>query len=494
MKYFEWTVFSVITIISLGIVLRFFLKLKLDHFSKLAIKNIIHEQVAYGNLALIPPQAIKKAVKILLGSSGYGAKRALFCLCLGKSEKAEKFLEKKHQETALMLQASRLPNEAIKGLEWLICQKKMRDIALLGLVELYDIRGNWGKIKRYLPEINEAKLNKHGRARKAIIQAGQDLYEGDLQMASLNCSQAIKTFRKYNDLYNEGNAYLLLGTIYRISALEDISYLMLDAARKIFQKIKAESKEAEAFGNLGMLMVMQSRFGEAKSYFEQACTINKKIKYHKGEAEIINQQALTAVLQKEFGLAKTLLAEALTLHQELKNKEGIAFNSEISAHLAAELKQWDEVKAKSEVAQKYYKGSTNKAALLEVSYLEAKAEFELGNLSQSEKKLRQIIAIDRKNQSCFQVANAYSLLGLIFMQRGELKRAKGLFQQSLENETRCGRLEGMTSDYANIAAIEWKDGKKEQALKNIHAAIENAQNMEQEELMKPLQQQLEEYQ
>jgi len=61
------------------------------------------------------------------------------------------------------------------------------------------------------------------------------------------------------------------------------------------------------------------------------------------------------------------------------------------------------------------------------------------------------------------------------MRRGELSRAKGLFQQSLEQEQKNDRWIGQVCDYANIGLLELRCGKNEQAQTHLQAAYELAQ-------------------
>ena len=74
-------------------------------------------------------------------------------------------------------------------------------------------------------------------------------------------------------------------------------------------------------------------------------------------------------------------------------------------------------------------------------------------------------------------------MGLIYLQKKDLDRAKALFNQSLDLEQFNNRLSGIATDYANIGLVEMKCGNFEQAQKTIHTALEYAKANHDDELV-----------
>ena len=168
------------------------------------------------------------------------------------------------------------------------------------LAALYFVIGNTSKGRIILENIDIKTLNQYEKAKYLYYQSICDIENGDMLSASENCSKAIKLFNKEKAYLEEAKAYILIGTIYRISCVEDVAQFMLDSALQINQKFNYKVGEAEAYGNLGMLMIMQERFEEAKAYFEKALDINIKINRLSSICDIYNQMALTALLEKEY--------------------------------------------------------------------------------------------------------------------------------------------------------------------------------------------------
>ena len=91
---------------------------------------------------------------------------------------------------------------------------------------------------------------------------------------------------------------------------------------------------------------------------------------------------------------------------------------------------------------------------------------------------------------CFLCGNGLKLAGVNFNKKGDLRRAQGFFQQSLDCELRSNRAGGIAIDYANIALLEYKRGQTEQAVKTVETALEYAKAFGEGELYSQLKKQL----
>ncbi len=328
--------------------------------------------------------------------------------------------------------------------------------------------------------------NKIEKARTDYLLAWCALGEGDLLTASEKIAAAAKQFQKAGFVYEEALAYLLGGTIYRVSAVFDTADFMLKAAAQLFGSINASAKEAEAWGTLGMLMVTQQRFDEADDAFDKAKKLFLIAHDKAGETEIINQQALAALIQKQYKTAEKLAAAARKIFANLKDLRGQALSLDILAQAGALQMSWNKAFKTAREAENLYRKTKNLSACFEMMFLQAQALLAQEKPAKSEKFLRKLLAEASKNKTCFHIANVYNMLGLIYLQKGELKRAEGLFQQSLSNELQTDRIGAAAIDYANIALTAYRRGHKEIGDKNKEMALQCAKEAGAENLLKLL--------
>lgn len=423
-----------------------------------------------------------------------GGEEALQQFVCGKDDSLLALLKKnKMKKEQAVLQAFSSPQKVLRPLASYL-KKNPKDIeAGVYLAELYFLCGRKQEGIEILEKQPQKINSRYLRALRNYLLAQDAMSWGGMKEASEYGSAAVAGFEKTRAPDEQARAQLLMGTIYRVSAIADVSEFMLRAAHKIYEKISCPSGMADSFGNLGMLMVMQKRFAEADNYFAQALDINIKQGRKIPEAEIINQMALLALLDDNPETAMQKALKAQKIHRRFKNRQGEAFSLDILCHVFLRQKQYDKLKKNAKRAEKLHAELNDNISRLDSLYLLATAFFEDGNAADAEKTLRQIIAVAADNRAGFHLANAYSLLGLVYLQKGELLRAKGLFSQAVQLEQKNDRLNAAAADYANIALIEARRGQKELARKNLQTAIECAGFCEDDGLKKVLQAELRKY-
>lgn len=485
MKYFEHgLIFFVLTAVCLLWAKNFMLCLKAQHFYRLAQKTFLKKNCSNNRETYFSSFYLRQAVLHLCKHGGKEAKHALVYLCVGRTGPAEKFFNKqKLKFYAAVLKGFKTPEEAVILLENLMKTEDCNREAVWGeLMSLYSLRKNRAGLQLALERFNEKKAQAYARAKYYYFRAAAGTENGDLLSASADCSAAVSLFRRQKAFYEEAETYLLSGILYRLSTIADVAQFMFDTAAKIFKFLGFAAGEALAYANLGMLMSMQNRFEEAEDFYLKGFDLCKKNDRADIGAQITNQRGLNAFLSGKNNNAEKLLKKAHASHKKLNSPAGMAFSKEILGNIAFSRKDYDRSAVLAEEAKILYFKEKNTAAGLESFYLQALSLFELGKTEDAEAALRKIIAVADKTPSCFHRANAYNLLGLIYLKKNDLRRAKGLFQQSLDLEQISNRLSAIATDYANIGLIEFRRGNRKQALKTLQTALEYAEANQDNEL------------
>ena len=467
-------------------VFRSWKKIRFDHYYYLTTKAFIFRMQKKEERAFFSSQALQCALQILLRHKNGAAAKALRSLIKGDSRAAECYLLKHGEDFAAgALRMMRNPSGGLRILE------KSDDLrAKAEILKLYLLQGQKESAEQIVESLPKCKKFPYVRACKKFFEAQSCLSAGNMADASLKAGAAITLFRQTNAFTEEADAYLLAGTIYRLSAVEDTAYFMLKQARDIFAATGHYAGEAEALGNLGMLWTMRENFEEAENCFSQSLEICRKYNRETAAAYIINQTALLKLLQKQYALAQKLAQEALQIHISHENKKGEAFSRDILAYVYAAQKQWKESAEQAELAEKLYIQEKDTAAYFSSLYQQAQAAYELKEDKKAEQKLRQIIQNKERENCCFHSASAISLLGLIFLRKNQLKRAKSLFLQAASLEQKNERFSGAATDYTNIGLIEYKSGDKKQALKTFYTALEYASAFGENEFSQMLEQKI----
>ncbi len=464
----------------------FLLRLKQDYLLKIISRSLLKQQITSGGEGFFCEPILRKAVKVLSGSKK--SEKALNQLLSGKTAAAEKELRAKgYLLEEMALQAHIQPENVIPHLEKFVKKYPQNQMALTVLAELYFFSGRTDAGRRILDMIHLKKASRYISGIYWYWQSRFYMREGDMQSASQACTRAEKYFLRDKDFYAAARSYLLMGTIYRVCFIDDVASFMFRGALKIYQQLKYTAGQAVVYGCLGMLNSVSEHFDEAEAYFNQAKDLYAQENIIIGQAEILNQLGLLNILREDYKSAEENLRAAEALHKKISSVSGLALNAELFSYLAVGRKDDKSSLRYARKAEKLYAEAKNDTALLESRYLQAEALFRMEEDTKAEKILRQIIDDAQKHPTSFHIANAYSLLGLSFMRRGDLLRAKGLFQQSLGLEQKNDRWIGQACDYANIGLLEWRGGKTEQARTHLQAAYDLAVSLDDDSLAKDIQ-------
>ena len=321
------------------------------------------------------------------------------------------------------------------------------------------------------------KLNRECRALQFLNTAKLALFEGDLHTASVEAAAALNFFQKHRFLFEEASVYFLQGTIYRVAGIFDTAELMLRSALKLFRALSADRYEAETLGTLGLLMAAQDRFSEAFDYMLRAEEIYSRIKDSENGCFILSQKAMILLRQNKIKEAAALARRAAAGHQ---TPGGQALAAEVLARTELAGGKWRSAAQKAVDAADKYFSEHNFAAGFESLYLAAEANFRQQDFNEAETILRGIIRKVPYHQSCFHIADAYTLLGLILLQTGKIGRARTIFNQALKHELSDNRSAGIAVDYANLAVAEKQCGNISAARKNLEAALAYAKDADNE--------------
>lgn len=414
---------------------------------------------------------LRKCLRKLFFSPSKEAKNALVNLIFGRTSSAVEIISKTDKSLALFLKAHTDPKSAYSQL------KKNPDLykrhylyrwltAILA-AKFFD----YAKTTSLIKNIETKKLHGVSKAYYNQISALVYIHEADMLSASCNASLAMKFFQKHDMLIEEAETYLLLGEIYRISCVHDVSQTMIESALKIYNQFKLQLFKARASAVLGMLMVYENRLDEAEDKFNSALD---NLQMPQTKADILNQVALLEIARNNIKKSLVSAKEALELHGVVKNDRGIGLSSQILAHLYVYEHKFKKALDYCEQALIIYTKQKNFSALCETMYLQSTIFFKQNKFKKSEQLLRNILQIAEKHTCNFHHANAYSLLGLIYLKKNDLQRAKVLFQQSLHLEQRNNRANGMVADYVNLSLIESMRGDLASADNNLKAAMEYA--------------------
>lgn len=317
------------------------------------------------------------------------------------------------------------------------------------------------------------------RALFFYLLAQDRLYETDMQNASIYASKSLNLFQKLGFVYEQGETYLLLAQIYRITGIYDVAQTMLREAKKCFEQVQFSAKIAETVAYLGLLEFSRENFTEAAKTLLSAADIALKNNLMRTYADVLNWLGLTYYLLGELDKAEDCFR---TVYKIIPSAEGQAYAAEMLARVMFKINNLQEALHYVCKALNIGKNISDKTSVPENLYLKAEILHRLQKNGQSARILTNLIRQKYPPTSTFYPANAYTLLGLIKLERNETDAAKTLFKQAADLEHGKNRLKGAAIDYNNLAEIAIREGNSDEADIYLKQALEHAENAGDEEL------------
>ncbi|MBQ8672063.1 MAG: tetratricopeptide repeat protein [Alphaproteobacteria bacterium] len=481
MKNFEYIYLFLFFVALFAPIAIWYWRTRLKYLQKLVILNVLRRQQKNEYPQIFSSAILKRCTTLLYVHFGAKYRLALTNLVGGRIEKAVKLIKKQDNYLALLLMAHTNTAKAYKT----IARQKKKFLQHPQYGVYYPLMAHTlFDLTEYMQSVEflaQKKLSFKAGAYFNYISAFAYLSDGDMLSASHNASEALKQFRKLRYSPEEAQTYLLLAEIYRVSCVNDIARTMLASALKIYQQLDLKQNLAKTIAAHGMLMLFENRPTEAEQKYTHALSIAPTTSL---KADINNQQSLLFLTQNRLKEANKYAATALNTHQILCNTHQKAFSLQLLAQTAFRQKYYNKTLNLSKQAAKLYLTQGNYSAYAESLYLGAEALYKQKKFSDAEKILRKIIELTKYQHHNFHTANAYSLLGLIYLHSGDLQRAKVLLQQSIGLEQNHNRCSGLVADYVNLALIEDLSGNSNQAKENMQIALEYAKQTQDEELIK----------
>ncbi len=426
------------------------------------------------------------AADMILKTSKQQQKNFLTCLENGKEKEIEKFLAKHNPLLATGFIAHFNGKAGLRKFSRAGGKGRKTGLSFLIRGLIHTSKFEFDRLAVLLNKSQPKKLTPAQKAVYKLMAAKSALYQGDLQKASKYALATIPVFKKKRFWYEMADAYFLLGEIYRVSTVYDVSQTMFRQALKIFAFTGDQCGQAASMAAQGMVLTAQERFAEATDYFENSLKLYQACNCLGGRCDVLNQLALIQILAGETKSADKYLRQALKLGRSVPGLRALALSRDLLSLQAAGEKKYQTAARRASQAQKLYLENHNFAAYLDALFTEAQAWFELGQYDKAEKICCKILSFVRKKAVCFHLGTVYSLLGQIELSRQNLSAAKEQFKLAFRHEKRDARLSAAAIDCYNLSLISELESNPRQAVRYFKIALECARQSGDDALVQTL--------
>lgn len=480
MDIFEQILIIFLLIVGILPLLWWRLRQRLKYLQKMAKLNLLKRQQKSIQSQVFISYIIDTCVRKLYVIHSAQAKKALTQLAAGRISTAVNVIKQQDEILATLLSAHKDAAKALRKMAK-ISPKKLENSRWF-IFAIVTAQNAWAlrQANHWYDAMNKLPKSKIENAYYNICKARRYIQKGDMDTVSKAVAKALLVFHRYQYFIEEAACYMLLTDVYRVSGVGDMSEFLLVAMQKIYQCHDLPLQQTEITAMKGMLLTSDCRYVEAAECYQRALAMapNMKIK-----ADVLNQYGLLEIHQQKYITAQKKIKQALNFYRQQQNFIGIAFSLQLLGQISYE-------KGKLAVAVKYlteaaanYINSENFSAYAESLYLCAEAYFQQQKYEASEHLLKEILTTLFKHQSNFHLGHVYGLLGMIYIQYGDLVQAKTWLQKSLWLEQNTKRYTGAAVDCVNLAVIEEMLNHQKEAEQYSLEAMEYARKTENAEFI-----------
>jgi len=277
-----------------------------------------------------------------------------------------------------------------------------------------------------------------------------------------NVKQAVVEFKKAIDFAIESelteendillDAYRQLAECQRLLGDLDDAWATYESLIEAAEEQGDQDMVATAFDGVGVVLMMQGRFEEAREY----------------------------------------LLKSLAIHEELEEPEGLSLSHGNLARLHVHLEDWDGAEKHIAIAKRIDEEEDNVEGIRFAELLQAEIAIGRGNYADAERQLKHLVRWYEKHGVYDDLLCAQSQLGFALRLQGKLDDAEALQQEVLENARDMGDLEGIASTLDELAEIRLAVGDEAGAATYWKGALDNFNQLGSEANVAAIRERLEE--
>jgi len=293
---------------------------------------------------------------------------------------------------------------------------------------------------------------------------------GDLKKAEIEIQDAVASFRRAGERKGVADAYNKLAQIFFIQAEFDRSIECLNQATEHVKKIKdGQLMIARLSGNLGRIFLLMGEWTKASKNLHDSIRQNELIKNEISICRNLLSLGYASYQQRKFKEAKEFYEKAIPIIQKKGLKRELAIYNEYQGELAFELKEYDRSYRNVTSAIQIGEEIAPRSSLVCQSYrILAQLQLATQKFNLAENSSLRSLEISKRLNEKVEEGIVYRVLGQIYAQKNNKKRAKENFKLSISCLEKAGCKFELAQTYLSAGEEGGFDPKE--ALENLNRA------------------------
>ncbi|MGA8866961.1 MAG: tetratricopeptide repeat protein [Candidatus Sulfotelmatobacter sp.] len=291
---------------------------------------------------------------------------------------------------------------------------------------------------------------------------------GKSDLALRNYNDALQIYREIGDKQDTGAVLLNLGQFYDDRGKHDDALKLLKESLQIQRDVRNQNGEALCLNNIGNTYLSKSDFDNARIYFEQALQLRQKINIPGDIAATLHNLGEVSTKTGEYDQALAHYMRALQLYRDAGDKRGAAMEGySVGTIFEYQGRYGSAVTSKKQAVDDFRTVHEQTYWMGEALGGYGSALSEAGHLDEATKTLDEALKSARELKNDDLAAEVLNWQGDNLFYRGDLKSAKGLYEQALRTAAKTADRNLLLLSKLNFSKAEIVGGQPQNALKML---------------------------
>jgi tetratricopeptide (TPR) repeat protein/predicted Ser/Thr protein kinase len=291
---------------------------------------------------------------------------------------------------------------------------------------------------------------------------------GDSGQALKSYQEALQLRREIGDKKGVGDTLIDLGDFYHDRGQHDHALSLFKESLQIQRELGNESKQGLCLNNIGSSYSFKGQYDDAATYFQQALQLREKLKDAGGIALTVHNLAETNTYMGQYNQALSYYFRALELYRGADDKRGAAIESASMGTLFAYQGRYGAaVNAKQEALNTFRELGDRSFWMVEMLSGYGDALAQAGRGEESQKSFDEAMSLARELKNDAFVAQILNYQGDSFFYRGNVKSARGLYEQAMNVASHTTDRGKVLMSRFNLAKAAVKEGRSPAAISGL---------------------------
>ena len=298
---------------------------------------------------------------------------------------------------------------------------------------------------------------------------------GKPKAALASYQEALELRRDIGDKKGVGDTLIDLGGYYQDGGRYDEALKLFKESLQIQRDVGNEDYQALCLNNIGLAYLSQGDYDNARTYFEQALQLRQKFKVPGDTADTLHNLAETSAKAGQFDKALDQYLEALQLYRTADDKSGAAKESySMGTIFEYQGRYGAAVSSKADALKTFRELQDRSFWMAEILGGYGHALAQAGRGDEAEPNFDEALSLARglKNQGL--IAQTLDFQGDSFFYRGDLRNARGLYQQAKEVASHSNDRHAVLLSNLNLFKVAVKEGAPKNAIAGLKSLAQEA--------------------